>query len=154
MVTVTSTSPEFVGALTVRDVEELMDTEVPETVPNFTVSPGLKFVPVTVTVVLAAPALGLMDVTVGAEYENRSAEEVAEVPALVTATVTFTVPDPAGTVTTIEPVVGVPEIVAGVEPNKTVSFAAVVENPDPLMVMELPLAPAFAESDETTGRAL
>jgi hypothetical protein len=58
LVTVTSTSPEFVGDLTVRDVEELMDTEVPKTVPNLTVSPGLKFVPVTVTVVFGSAGVG------------------------------------------------------------------------------------------------
>lgn len=66
MATVTSTSPVFEGAATVRDVEEIIVAVPAVTVPNLTVTPGTKFVPVTVIVVPLTAALGLTAVTVGA----------------------------------------------------------------------------------------
>ncbi|HEX9040944.1 MAG TPA: hypothetical protein VF838_07925 [Trebonia sp.] len=55
-VTVTSTVPDPAGDVTVIDVAELTVTPVPALLPNDTVSPAAKPVPVTVTVV--PPATG------------------------------------------------------------------------------------------------
>ena len=67
LVTETSTEPEGPeGAAMVRVVDEVTAAVPAEVVPNLTVSPGLKLVPVTVTEVVAAPAVGLTAVTVGA----------------------------------------------------------------------------------------
>jgi hypothetical protein len=86
------------------DVEELIVNVVADTVPNFTVDPVTKPVPVMVTELKrVSQRSGLTDVTVGAAYAKRSAELVAEVPSPVTVTVIFTVPVPAGAVAVIEP---------------------------------------------------
>ena len=69
VVTVTSTGldGDCAGAVTVILVEDETVTEVPAIVPNFTVAPVTKPVPVIVTDVPPAvgPALGLTAVTVG-----------------------------------------------------------------------------------------
>ena len=68
VVTVTLSVPEPLGEVTVIDVPELTTTDVPAVPPKLTVEPVTKPVPVMVTEVPPAvgPAVGLMDVTVGA----------------------------------------------------------------------------------------
>ena len=64
---------ETAGATTVMLVGLTYVTDVPDVVPNFTVVPLVKFVPVIVTTVPAevGPADGVIAVTVGAEaYVN------------------------------------------------------------------------------------
>jgi hypothetical protein len=67
-VTVTVTAPELsAGVVAVIDVLLTTTTLVAAVLPNFTVAPDAKFVPVIVTAVPPAggPLLGLMLVTVG-----------------------------------------------------------------------------------------
>ena len=68
LVTVTLTEPEPAGEVAVIEVVELTVTAVAALVPNLTVSPEAKPVPVIVTLVLPAvgPLVGAMPVTVGA----------------------------------------------------------------------------------------
>ena len=68
MATVTSTVPLPAGEDAVIDVAELTVTPVAAVVPNLTVSPDAKPVPVIVTLVLPAvgPLVGAMPDTVGA----------------------------------------------------------------------------------------
>ena len=65
LVTVTSTVPDPAGAVAVSWVDERTTTDVPGVVPNLTVEPGTKLVPVTVTDVPLPPWSGAIDVTVG-----------------------------------------------------------------------------------------
>lgn len=70
-----------------------MLTEVPGVDPNATVSPLEKLEPVTVTVTPEPrPAVGLIDDTVGAEKENKSAADVEDVPPLEVVTAIATEP--------------------------------------------------------------
>ena len=68
VVTVTSTVPLPDGLVAVIEVAELTTTPVAAVVPNFTVVPEAKFVPVIATLVLpdVDPASGETAVTVGA----------------------------------------------------------------------------------------
>jgi len=63
----TWSQPPWGGEVTVNDVELLTLTPVAVTDPNLTVSPGAKFVPLTVTVVppVNGPFVGLTPDTVG-----------------------------------------------------------------------------------------
>ena len=68
VVTVTFTVPaDSAGDVAVIEVAELTVTAVPVTVPNITVAPVAKFVPVMVTLVppVVGPEVGLMAVTAG-----------------------------------------------------------------------------------------
>ena len=68
-VTITSTVPaDSAGEVAVMEVVLTTVTPVAATVPNFTVLPALKLVPVMVTVVppVVGPVLGVTLVTVGA----------------------------------------------------------------------------------------
>jgi hypothetical protein len=62
------TVPAPAGLKAVSDVEDLMDTPVAEALPNFTVVPEMKPVPVMVTLTppIVRPLFGLMEVMVGA----------------------------------------------------------------------------------------
>jgi hypothetical protein len=67
-VTETPTVPLPAGLVAVIEVDDLIETPVAEVLPNFTVVPAMKPVPVTVTEVppAAAPLFGLIEVIVGA----------------------------------------------------------------------------------------
>jgi hypothetical protein len=68
VVTVTLTVPaDSAGEVATIDVDELTVTAVAVTVPNITVAPEAKLVPVMVTEVppVVGPEVGLMPVTVG-----------------------------------------------------------------------------------------
>ncbi len=156
--TVTLTEPaEPAGAVAVSEV----DVGVPVTVavfePNLTVSPDavvLKPVPVMVTVFppAGAPLVGLMLVIVGAAlYVYVTAFDVP----LTVATVTLTVPEPAGAVTVSE-VADADVTVAAELPKSTVSADAVALKPVPVMVTEFPPpgTPLFGLIVEITGAAL
>src|SRR4051794_10530515 len=120
-VTETSIGPLPAGALTVREVSELMVNVVPLVPPKVTEVALRKPVPVTVTGVLpaAGPKLGLSPVTVGTpSYVNWSALPVAEVPTAVV-TVTSTGPaTPPGEVAVMG-FAGFAVIEAAVPPNFT-----------------------------------
>src|SRR5579862_810962 len=126
-VTVTSTVPTPGGEVAVIVVADVTVTAGAAVVPNFTVSPVAKLVPVILISVppAALPEVGVIDVTEGGvgTYVNLSAAPVA----LVTpfpVTVTSTVPTPGGEVAVI--VVADVTVTAGaaVVPNFTVSPVA------------------------------
>src|SRR3974390_3166279 len=103
VVTLTSTVPVPAGEVAVMEVALWTTTLVAAMVPKWTAVAPVKAVPVIVPLVPPAsgPALGATLVTVGAPiYANWSLTEVAEVPPGV-ATVTFTIPVPAGDVAVI-----------------------------------------------------
>src|SRR5271166_1057540 len=154
VVTVTSTVPaDAAGELAVISVDETTETELAGTVPNRTVDPVTKPVPVMVTEVSPAtgPALGLTPATTGTLYEvNWSALEGAEVPPGVV-TVTSTVPaDAAGELAVISVDETTETELAGMAPNWTVAPAT---KPVPVMVTEVPPAtgPAFGLTAVTIG---
>ena len=159
-VTVTSTVPPInwelpAGDVTVSDVAETTLTPVPALVPNATVSPDAKPVPVIVTAVppAAGPLAGVTPLTVGAgagaAYVNWSAELVALVPP-GPVTLTSTVPDPAGDVTVIDVAETTLTPVPALPPNATVSPDA---KPVPVIVTAVPPAagPVAGESPLTAG---
>lgn len=127
VVTVTSTVPAtWAGDVAVIDVEPWTTTLVPWLpLPNVTVELRLKFVPVMVTCVVpvVVPDDGLSEVTVGTGESkvNRSALEVADVPADVV-TVTSTLPDAcAGAVAVIVEELPTVTLVPAVPPKLTVA---------------------------------
>jgi len=101
VVTVTSTVP-VPGGDVAEQLVAVHDTEVADVEPNFTAVAPARPVPEMVTTVEppAGPDVGLSSRTAGMRgtYMNRSAAEVALVPPGVV-TVTSTVPDPAGDLT-------------------------------------------------------
>jgi len=140
-VTVTSTAPVPVeaGETAVIEVAEFTVTLVAAVDPNLTVSPEANPVPVIVTDVPPGvmPLVGLIAVTVGGEmYVNWSAELVAELPPEL-ATVTSTVPVPAGETAVIDVAELTVTLVAAVAPNLTVLPEA---NPVPVIVTDVPPA--------------
>ena len=102
-----------------------------------------KFVPVIVTAVPAVPIVGVNPVIVGAPVPAVTVNGVllvAEPPGAVT--VIGPVVAPAGTLATI--CVAVAEVTVPAVPlNVTVFWLAVVLNPVPLMVTEVPTGPLF-----------
>ena len=155
VVTVTSTVPAApAGAVAVIEVSELTVKPSAFAAPNFTAVAPKKPVPVIATDVPPAvgPAVGDIDVTVGAAtYVYWSAAVLVDVPPAVV-TLISTVPVPAGAIAVIE----VSELklkpVASVAPNFT---EVTPVKPLPAIVTDVPPAvgPAVGEIDVTVGAA-
>ncbi len=153
LATVTSTVPAAAAAVVaVIDVSELTVNDDAAVAPKLTADALVKSLPVMVTTVPPAvvPAFGLMAATTGTPKVNRSAAEVALVPAAL-ATVTCTGPAVAASVVAV---IDVSELtvneLAAVAPNLT---AVALANPEPVMVTDVPPAvePAFGLTAVTSG---
>jgi hypothetical protein len=152
-VTVTVTAPAaFAGAVAVICVLLTTTTFVAAAVPNVTVAPDAKFVPVIVTDVppAAGPLLGDTPLTVGAMiYVNALAKLPLCGPGFVTVTVTAPAL-PAGVVAVICVLLVMTTLVAAAVPNVTVA-------PDtkfvPVIVTAVPplVEPVFGETPVTVG---
>jgi hypothetical protein len=151
-VTVTVTAPALpAGVVAVIVVAFTTTTFVADPLPNFTVVPDAKFVPVIVTAVPPAvdPVFGLTLLTVGgATYVYPFAKFPLCAP---TATVTVTAPAlPAGVVAVIVVLFTTTTFVAAALPNVTVAPAAKFV---PVIVTAVPPAvePVFGETLLTVG---
>lgn len=152
-VTVTVTAPAaFAGVVAVIVVLFVTTTLVAAAVPNVTVAPDAKFVPVIVTDVppAAGPLLGDTPLTVGAMiYVNALAKLPLCGPGFVTVTVTAPAL-PAGVVAVICVLLVMTTLVAAAVPNVTVA-------PDtkfvPVIVTAVPplVEPVFGETPVTVG---
>ena len=146
------------GDTTVIDVGELTTTEVPLSVPNLTVAPVTKPVPVIVTLV---PPTVLPDVvprllTVGtvAVYAKSSAVPTVELEPPVVVTWMFAVP--TVTVAGVVMVIDVAELTVTLAPGTELAptvTVAVDRKPVPVMVTLVPpvVAPVLGLSSDTVG---
>ena len=152
-VTVTVTAPALpAGVVAVIDVALTTVTFVAEALPNVTVAPDTKFVPVIVTAVPPAvvPVFGDTLVTVGVTaYVYPLARLPLITPGFVTVTVTAPAV-PAGVVAVIDVALTTVTFVADALPNVTV---APVANPVPVIVTAVPPAggPVLGETLVTVG---
>ena len=152
-VTVTATAPALpAGVAAVIVVLFVTTTFVAAALPNVTVAPDAKFVPVIVTAVPPAvdPVFGLTLLTVGATtYVYPFVRLPLCEPRLVTVTVTAPTL-PAGVVAVIVVPLTTTTFVAAVPPNVTV---APVAKFDPVIVTEVPpdVDPVFGETLVTVG---
>jgi hypothetical protein len=153
LVTVTVTAPALLaGVVAVIDVLLTTTTFVAAVLPNFTVAPETKFVPVIVTAVPPAtgPLAGDMPVTVGATaYVNPFARLPLCDPTFVTVTVTAPAA-PAGVVAVIDVLLTTTTFVAAAPPNVTVAPEAKFV---PVIVTAVPPAvvPLFGDTLVTVG---
>jgi hypothetical protein len=151
-VTVTVAAPVApAGVVAVIDVALTTVTPVADPVPNFTVAPAAKFVPVIVTAVPPAtgPLFGVTPVTVGGTAYVNPLVRLPLCP--LTVTVTVTAPAvPAGVVAVIDVALTTVTFVAAVVPNFTVAPAAKFV---PVIVTAVPPAtgPLFGVTPVTVG---
>jgi hypothetical protein len=154
-VTVTVTAPAVpAGVVAVMVVLATTTTLVAPAVPNVTVAPTTKFVPVMVTVVPPAvgPLFGETLVTVGTPIYVHPFGRLPLCP--LTVTVTVTEPAfPAGVVAVMVVLVTTTTLVAGVPPNVTVApaakFVPVIVTADPP-----PVGPPLSGDTLTTVGAM
>jgi hypothetical protein len=152
LVTVTVTAPAVpAGAVAVIDVPLTTTTLVAAVLPNVTVAPLAKFVPVMVTAVppVVGPLFGLRLATVGWPIYVNPLARLPLWPFSVTVTVTPPA-EPAGVVAVIEVLLTTTTLVAAVLPNVTVAPDAKFV---PVIVTAVPPAvgPVFGLTLVTVG---
>jgi hypothetical protein len=152
LVTVTVTAPAVpAGAVAVIDVPLTTTTLVAAVLPNVTVAPLAKFVPVMVTAVppVVGPLFGLRLATVGWPIYVNPLARLPLWPFRVTVTVTAPA-EPAGVVAVIEVLLTTTTLVAAALPNVTVAPVAKLV---PVIVTAVPPAtgPVFGLTLVTVG---